>query len=90
MKVAVEKSVFSDKALQIVEDYFFQDNTVKSLTATTQAIDLVGGGVKSNALPEEAWAVINHRISTERFVAGYVVVTQTVHSTDIWQVLLTR
>ena len=37
---------------------------------TTQAIDLVQGGVKANALPlpEEAWAVVNHRIATQRSV----------------------
>lgn len=35
---------------------------------TTQAIDLVQGGVKVNALPEEAWAVVNHRIDTQRSV----------------------
>ncbi|ETS60733.1 hypothetical protein PaG_04637 [Moesziomyces aphidis] len=29
---------------------------------TTQAVDLVAGGVKINALPEQASAVINHRI----------------------------
>lgn len=30
---------------------------------TTQAIDLIQGGIKSNALPEEAWAVVNHRVA---------------------------
>ena len=29
---------------------------------TTQAVDLISGGVKINALPEQASAVINHRI----------------------------
>jgi len=37
---------------------------------TTQAIDLVQGGVKANALPEEAWAVVNHRIATQSSVAA--------------------
>jgi Gly-Xaa carboxypeptidase len=40
-----------------------ENNVLKSLVGTTQAIDLVQGGVKSNALPEQSWAVINHRIS---------------------------
>ena len=35
---------------------------------TTQAVDLVSGGVKINALPEEASAVINHRINVEETV----------------------
>lgn len=29
---------------------------------TTQAVDLVSGGVKINALPEQASTVVNHRI----------------------------
>ncbi|KAF9499578.1 hypothetical protein BDN71DRAFT_1441721 [Pleurotus eryngii] len=40
-----------------------------SLIGTTQAITLTQGGVKSNAIPEQAWAVINHRIATERCVS---------------------
>jgi Gly-Xaa carboxypeptidase len=65
VKTAVKKSVSSDKALKEAEEYFFQDSGFKSLTGTTQAIDLIGGGVKTNALPEQAWAVVNHRIATE-------------------------
>ncbi|KAJ3713011.1 Zn-dependent exopeptidase [Lentinula guzmanii] len=33
------------------------------LSRTTQAVDLISGGVKSNALPEQAQAIINHRIA---------------------------
>ena len=44
-----------------------KDKTFKSLIGTTQAIDLIHGGVKTNALPEEAWAVVNNRIATQRF-----------------------
>jgi Gly-Xaa carboxypeptidase len=65
VKKAVKMSVHSDKALNEVEAYFFQDPNFKSLAGTTQAIDLIGGGVKANALPEKAWAVVNHRIATE-------------------------
>ena len=45
-----------------------KDPFYKPLIGTTQAIDLVRGGVKTNALPEEAWAVVNHRIATQRSV----------------------
>lgn len=41
---------------------------VRSLVQTSQAISVIGGGVKSNALPEKAWAVINHRVSVTRSV----------------------
>ncbi|KAI0091719.1 carboxypeptidase S [Irpex rosettiformis] len=34
-----------------------------ALLGTTQAVDLISGGVKVNALPEKVEAVVNHRIS---------------------------
>ena len=36
-----------------------------ALVGTTQASDLVRGGVKANALLESAWAIVNHRIATD-------------------------
>ncbi|KAJ6592579.1 hypothetical protein B0H19DRAFT_1365022 [Mycena capillaripes] len=38
--------------------------------STTQAVDIVGGGVKVNALPEEAHVVVNHRMSVDDSIAG--------------------
>jgi len=35
------------------------------MSGTTQAIDVIHGGVKSNALPEQAFALINHRIGID-------------------------
>ena len=61
-------SEYSDKALRAAEKQLFTSATFKALVGTTQAIDIVQGGVKVNALPEQAWAAINHRISTERCV----------------------
>ena len=62
----IKKSSHSDKALHELEEYISHDIGLRSLVSTTQAIDLIGGGVKSNALPETAWAVVNHRIATQR------------------------
>ncbi|KAI6112592.1 hypothetical protein F5141DRAFT_1291299 [Pisolithus sp. B1] len=58
-------SAHSDKALRAAEDALFTNPAFKNLVGTTQAIDIIQGGVKVNALPEQAWAVVNHRISTE-------------------------
>ncbi|KAF9646522.1 carboxypeptidase S, partial [Thelephora ganbajun] len=69
MKKAILASTKSDKALRAVESVIFKDPLISSLVGTTRAVDLVGGGVKSNALPEEAWAVVNHRIATDGSVA---------------------
>ncbi|KAJ7776333.1 hypothetical protein B0H16DRAFT_1506373 [Mycena metata] len=38
--------------------------------STTQAVDIVSGGVKVNALPEAAYAVVNHRVSADDSVQG--------------------
>lgn len=56
----------SEEALRSAQKELFKDAKIKNLVGTTQAIDLVHGGVKVNALPEFAYAVINHRISIER------------------------
>ena len=67
LRRTIKKSVYSDKALESLQPYILKDNELYSLVSTTQAIDLIGGGVKSNALPELAWAVVNHRISVLRY-----------------------
>jgi Gly-Xaa carboxypeptidase len=67
LRHTIKKSVHSDKALESLQSFILENKELYSLVATTQAIDLIGGGVKSNALPELAWAVVNRRIS----VLGY-------------------
>lgn len=63
-------SAYSDKALRAAESVLFTNLAFKNLVRTTQAIDIIQGGVKVNALPEQAWAVVNHRISTESSIAA--------------------
>ena len=65
----------SDKALHKAEEILFQNRTYEVLVGTTQAIDLISGGVKANSLPENAWAVVNHRIATYRFVSPSLTLT---------------
>ena len=66
VRKAIKDSVKSDKALQKAQKVLFENPELRVLAATTQAIDLIQGGVKTNALPEQAWAVVNHRIATDR------------------------
>ncbi|CAH6722350.1 carboxypeptidase S [[Candida] jaroonii] len=40
----------------------------KAVISTSQAVDMITGGVKSNALPEHVSAVVNHRIAFEESV----------------------
>ncbi|KAN0115631.1 carboxypeptidase S [Russula decolorans] len=70
LRALVKTSVHSDKALSKLEAELIRDPIYSALIGTTQAIDLVQGGVKANALPEEAWAVINHRVATQSSVAA--------------------
>ncbi|KAL1744842.1 hypothetical protein HDZ31DRAFT_63732 [Schizophyllum fasciatum] len=61
----IKASASDDKALAELEKYVFETNSFhKASLGTTTAVDIVGGGVKSNALPEQAFVVVNHRIST--------------------------
>ncbi|KAI0793902.1 carboxypeptidase S [Fomes fomentarius] len=68
LRKALKKSVKSDRALKQAQEELFKDKVFHALVSTTQAIDLINGGVKTNALPEQAWAVVNHRIATDSSV----------------------
>lgn len=45
-----------------VLDTLRADDTTKALISTTQAIDIIFGGLKINALPEKVTVKINHRV----------------------------
>ncbi|CAE7137047.1 unnamed protein product [Rhizoctonia solani] len=71
-----------DKALHEVEHALFEAKSdlnqgseekaraYRSLLGTTQAVDMIKGGVKANALPELASAIVNHRIRTDSSVSA--------------------
>lgn len=69
LKKFIEGSRTNDSALHALEEELRKiDNLFGPLTGTTQAVDIVRGGVKVNALPEQAEAIVNHRISVHRYV----------------------
>ncbi|KAG2066244.1 carboxypeptidase S [Suillus decipiens] len=70
LKEHILRAEHCDRALRAAEQELFKNRAFMSLVGTTQAIDLVDGGVKVNALPEQAWAIVNHRISTESSIAA--------------------
>ncbi|KAI0272776.1 carboxypeptidase S [Gloeopeniophorella convolvens] len=70
LRALIKASLYSDRALRKLETELSKNPTLSALIGTTQAIDLIRGGVKVNALPEEAWAVVNHRIATQSSVAA--------------------
>lgn len=63
LKRAIQKSADSERALHRVEEMIFRDNEIKSTVGTTQAVDMIQGGVKSNALPEQRSVLISQRDS---------------------------
>ncbi|KAG6897438.1 hypothetical protein C0992_001599, partial [Termitomyces sp. T32_za158] len=63
-RTIIKRAATSDKYLRLLEKNIIKNNLYASLVGTTQAIDIIEGGVKANALPERASAVVNHRIST--------------------------
>ncbi|KAF4569828.1 hypothetical protein EYR40_008808 [Pleurotus pulmonarius] len=72
LRKAIKDAPHSKKAMHSLEKVILADKMYRSLIGTTQAITLTQGGVKSNALPEQAWAVVNHRIATESSVAATI------------------
>lgn len=69
----VERAEYDDTALDVLARALvdldgMQGRVYEALISTTQAVDLVSGGVKVNALPERSEVVVNHRIAQERFV----------------------
>lgn len=56
-------------ALSLVTKYLLKNRLTKYSIQTSQALDIINGGLKSNALPEEVSAVINFRVSIDSSVA---------------------
>jgi Gly-Xaa carboxypeptidase len=65
LKSNIFKAAYDAAANSKVIKYLSQSRATKSLIETTQAVDIINGGIKSNALPEFVSFVINHRVSVE-------------------------
>ncbi|EPT05315.1 hypothetical protein FOMPIDRAFT_125395 [Fomitopsis schrenkii] len=62
LKKLIRKSLNSDNALAALEKELLKtDPMFGPLAGTTQAVDIIHGGVKTNALPENAYFIMNHR-----------------------------
>ncbi|KAH9970444.1 hypothetical protein BJV74DRAFT_879845 [Russula compacta] len=70
LRELIRASAYSDEALSRLEAEWLKDSFHRALIGTTQAITVSQGGVKANALPEESWAIVNHRIATQSSVAA--------------------
>jgi len=63
VRKTIKKSIKSSNALHKLQNIICSDPVISSIIQTTQAIDIIHGGVKSNALPEQAYAIVNHRVA---------------------------
>ena len=73
LKRSVDRAAHDKRALKSLEDWWVYDSSTsvpamkpgmgKAMVSTTQAIDVVRGGLKVNALPEVVTITINHRVS---------------------------
>ncbi|PCH40027.1 hypothetical protein WOLCODRAFT_142881 [Wolfiporia cocos MD-104 SS10] len=69
-KALIKASFINDEALVKLESVLsLSDPLCGPLAGTTQAIDAIRGGVKSNALPENVYMIMNHRIDIFSSVA---------------------
>ncbi|KAI0352325.1 carboxypeptidase S [Trametes cingulata] len=70
LRALARNAVDSDDALEELKDALMEAfPRFEAILRTTQAVDLVQGGVKVNALPEKVSAVVNHRIAEHSSVA---------------------
>jgi Gly-Xaa carboxypeptidase len=70
LRKTIQKALTSKKAAKSVADFIAnQDIHQRYLMQTSQATDIISGGVKINALPEKVYAVVNHRIAVESNIA---------------------
>ncbi|OBA22077.1 Zn-dependent exopeptidase [Metschnikowia bicuspidata var. bicuspidata NRRL YB-4993] len=69
LKRAIRHLDSCPRARQLVaEKIYNSDLTSRYLVTTSQAVDIIHGGVKSNALPEYVEVLVNHRIAVESSV----------------------
>lgn len=69
LRKKIKKALKSQDAADEVAKYLADtDITQRYLFKTSQAVDLINGGIKVNALPEKVYAVVNHRIAVESTV----------------------
>lgn len=68
LKQNVFKAAYDKLANSKVVKYLSGIKSYKQSIRTTQAVDVIDGGVKANALPEFTTLVLNHRISVESSV----------------------
>lgn len=69
LRQAARSAISDDAALERLKRGLLQlSPATLAILGTTQAADILEGGVKVNALPERAAVIVNHRIAEHRYV----------------------
>ncbi|RCK59193.1 Carboxypeptidase S [Candida viswanathii] len=68
LKKSILRAGYDKFANSIVVDAFLKNRLTKYLIRTSQAIDIINGGEKANALPENTKILVNHRVAIESTV----------------------
>ncbi|EGV64290.1 hypothetical protein CANTEDRAFT_113932 [Yamadazyma tenuis ATCC 10573] len=69
---AILKADYDTKSNQIVVDALQKDVATRYFIRTSQAVDIIKGGEKANALPEAVTLTVNHRIALESSIKEIV------------------
>ena len=68
MKKTILRAGYDKFANSILVDELLKNRLTKYLVRTSQAIDIINGGEKANALPENTKILVNHRVAIESTV----------------------
>ncbi|KAJ7155498.1 hypothetical protein C8R43DRAFT_1000134 [Mycena crocata] len=69
LKRLARDAITDDASLEQLKNHLLESDPVfDAMLRTTQAVDIIYGGVKANALPEIATAIVNHRIAEQSSV----------------------
>ncbi|CAI5759319.1 unnamed protein product [Candida verbasci] len=66
------KSQVNSNANKKIVEYLSKNKETKYLIQTSQAIDIIQGGIKSNALPEHVSILVNSRIAVEETIEDVI------------------
>lgn len=73
IREALLDAEFDSRANRLARNYLAKESLLsRYLIGTSTAVDIIHGGVKSNALPEYVQAVVNHRVAIESSVNATV------------------
>jgi Gly-Xaa carboxypeptidase len=68
MPESLRHAILNSPTSKEVFNYMNSSLETRALIRTSTAVDVIRGGKKSNALPETAYALVNHRIAIEESV----------------------